>query len=393
MPKRLIAVLLSIVILCVGTMSVSAESISNAIYTQNNYEATSGYSKLLESFDIGGITADPSYPQNYGGAYINDNGILVVQYVGINESIEKSTEKTNSEIALAEEIREITALQKVITEQVDYSYNELVTTNNIIGQHIARLTPNEAGEYRLTARGVSEFEGEIVQSAIDAKNNSVVVWLDDISQESIENFRKYICDKPYLVFNLAMEERPVLQSSYESGEGWVNFSQGSIGFPATYESHSGFVTAWHCIELSTNYINDEEYGQVYSGSRDLDYAFVMQENSSISISRDIYDYTKSLTKGGYGFVGQGSEVGRTGYGSGYSDGKVTYTGVNNNLGEDLIQTDCGSLAGDSGGPYFSHPTTVPYIAGIHIGGYNEPDIDTTYFRGISYLYDAGYRIE
>lgn len=190
-----------------------------------------------------------------------------------------------------------------------------------------------------------------------------------------------------------MEERPVLQSSYESGEGWVNFGQGSIGFPATYESQSGFVTAWHCIELSTNYINDEVYGQVYSGSRDLDYAFVMQENSSISISRDIYRHTKSLTKGGYGFVGQGSEVGRTGYGSGYGDGKVTYTGVNNNLGEDLIQTDCGSMAGDSGGPYFTHPTTVPYAAGIHIGGYNDPDNDITYFRGMSYLYDAGYRIE
>ena len=58
-----------------------------------------------------------------------------------------------------------------------------------------------------------------------------------------------------------------------------------------------------------------------------------------------------------------------------------------------METDCGSVGGDSGGPYFGSPSaSQPNIAGIHIGGYSDVSIKTTYFRGLSYLFDAGYRI-
>ena len=86
-------------------------------------------------------------------------------------------------------------------------------------------------------------------------------------------------------------------------------------------------------------------------------------------------------------------MGRTGCATGYSTGVVVYTGVNNILGDDLFETNCGSMGGDSGGPYFGSPSSsTPNITGIHVGGYNDASNKTTYFRGISYLFDAGYRI-
>jgi hypothetical protein len=86
-------------------------------------------------------------------------------------------------------------------------------------------------------------------------------------------------------------------------------------------------------------------------------------------------------------------VGRTGNGSGYSTGTVLYTGVNNVLGNNLFETNCGSLGGDSGGPYFGSPSlSNPLLAGIHLGGYNDTTNKTTYFRGVEYLWNAGYWI-
>lgn len=144
--------------------------------------------------------------------------------------------------------------------------------------------------------------------------------------------------------------------------------------------------------MGTNYINDQEYGIRTDGSSTYDYAFIRRTNYTDSVSREIYDTTKTLFSGGYEYVVQGSDVGRTGYTTGYRTGSVTYTGVNNNLGDDLIETDCGSMGGDSGGPYFGSPSySDPLIAGIHIGGYGGTR-DETYFRGIGYMYNAGYRI-
>ena len=392
--RRLIVICLSVAMIFVGTVGASAESISNATYLQNNYEATTGYTRMLETFDINGITADPSYPQEYGGAYINDQGNLVVQYVETSSDdavvMQQGADSVSEAQAFSDTVYEVTGLQTVLIEKVNYSYNELVETNNFIGSHITKLISSENELSTLQNTTESSFKGEIVQSAIDAKNNSVVVWLDDISQECIEDFRENICDEPYLTFKLAIG-RPILESNYESGEGWVN-GIGSIGFPANYGSYSGFVTAWHCSEAGTNYINDQAYGTRLNGSSEYDYAFIRQTNYTDSITRGLYDSTKTLNAGTYAYLAQGSQVGRTGYKTGYSTGTVTYTGVNNELGNDLMETNCGSEPGDSGGPYFGSPSSsTPYVAGIHIGASTQVE-ETTFFRGISYLLSAGYSI-
>ena len=387
MMKRVLVATLSVAMLFVCTVGTSAVSLSVEAIKQRNYESTDGYTKLFETFELNGSTANPAYPEEYGGAYIDDSGILVVQ------SVEQSANMSRGATMFTKaSLSEVTGLQTVKTATVEYSYNQLVTANNAIGAHITKGTEASAASGVERIAEGKTFTGEIVQTAIDAKNNTVVVWLDDISADSIKAFREEIYDAPYLAFELASEERPTYQTAYESGKGWVN-DIGSIGFPATFGSYSGFVTAWHCTTSGTNYINDQEYGTRIDGSSTLDYAFIRQTNYTDSVSRGLYDTTKSLYSGGYAFLVQGSEVGRTGYSSGYSTGKVKYTGVNNILGDDLMETDCGSVGGDSGGPYFGSPSaSQPNIAGIHIGGYSDASLKTTYFRGLSYLFDAGYRI-
>jgi streptogrisin B len=377
--KKVLVALLGIAMLFSFSLTVSVFGDAASGYEKNNYEATTGFSKLFESFDLDGLTAIPSYPQTYGGAYINDEGNLVIQYTADDKALYSS--KTW--------LRGITGLQEINVEQVEFSYNELVEANNIIGEYIANELSESFDKKQIPADSL--FKGDIVQSAIDAKNNAVVIWLDDVSILNIDIFRKTIVDKPFLKFILSAKERPCFQTTYKSGEGWIG--GGSIGFPATYNSYSGIVTAQHCTSSGTNYINGQAYGSRTLSSSTYDYAFIQQTNYTDSITRGIYDTNKTLFSGSYCTLVQGSAVGRTGISTGFSTGTVEYTGVNNLLGNDLFQTNCGSMGGDSGGPYFSSPfSSSTTIAGIHLGGYNDPDLDTTFFRGIGYLFNAGIRI-
>ena len=159
---------------------------------EKNSEATAGFTKLFESFGLEGLTALPSYPQTYGGAYIDDKGDLVVQYTADDQAVYSSKA----------ELRRITGLQSVNTEQVDFSYNELVTANNAIGEYIVHV--NESLDTKPIPAD-SPFEGEIVETAIDPRNNAVVVWLEDASAANIDAFRETIFDAPYLRFMPAPE--------------------------------------------------------------------------------------------------------------------------------------------------------------------------------------------
>jgi hypothetical protein len=214
--KKILIALLSITMLC-GFFLIASAFGDISEYEQNNGEATVGFSKLFESFGLS-LSSIPSYPQTYGGAYINDEGHLVVQYTAADQALYS----TEAEL----ELIGINGLQSINTEQVAFSYNELVRANNVIGEYIVNNSPNKS---QIPADSL--FKGDVVQSAIDAKNNVVVVWLDDVSISNIDVFRKTIFDAPFLKFMLAPKERPSFQTTYASGEGWIG--GGSIGYPAT----------------------------------------------------------------------------------------------------------------------------------------------------------------
>ena len=383
--RKVLAVVLSVAMVFLGTIGTCAKEISDAVHAKRNAEATIGYTKLMDYFGTRGITIDPVYPDEYGGAYIDSNDNLVVQVV----------EKANTDDGdfSFERLSEITGLQTFKIQEVKYSFNELIKARNDVGSFIPKIDLETGKLKDLPQEKASLYQSEIVETSIDQKNNSVVVLMDDISRESTDEFREIVSNAPFLKFEVASEERPALQSSYSSGSGWLNpdTTKGSIGFPATYGTHSGFVTAYHCTVGGMNTIDGWDYGTRIHGSSTLDYAFIENQGSVHTITRSLYDTTKSLSSGMYAYLAEGSDVGRTGRASGYSSGSVIRIGSNNFLNQDLILTDCGSANGDSGGPYFGSPSyPASSIAGIHIAGASSSN--TTYCLSIGYLYDAGYRI-
>lgn len=72
MMKRVLVATLSVAMLFVCTVGTSAVSLSVEAIKQRNYESTDGYTKLFETFELNGSTANPAYPEEYGGAYIDD---------------------------------------------------------------------------------------------------------------------------------------------------------------------------------------------------------------------------------------------------------------------------------------------------------------------------------
>jgi len=250
--KKLIfgVLLCSLTFICLS-ISVYAEDFI-ALIQKNNAEATFGYTRWVEKFEKEGSYSKPVYPDEYGGSYIDDNGKLVVLYVN---------DDTTSKLTRKNDLCKATGIQDVKIDSVEYSYNDLLNTSDIIGDFILNQYENQSTLKRLNEKENTMIDVEVVQSAIDTKNNTVVVWMSDISDEAIEAFRKNISDEPYLTFKLA-EGRPVLEASYRSEGGWVNGdgvnSGASIGFPEKYGELSGFVTAYHCTNSGTNTINETE---------------------------------------------------------------------------------------------------------------------------------------
>lgn len=389
--KRVCTLLLCLLVFTYFNVGAYSGEIAASTREQNNAEATQGYTRLVESFDRDGLPTEPSYPENYGGAYIDESGKLVVLYV--DNIAQNSSLKEEPKQLARQQVCNITELQDVDINCVEYSYNELLTANNKIGDYI-KVQYGSQSELKKETHSDTRTDFEVVQSAIDTKNNAVVIWMNDLSYEAIQAFRESVCDEPFLVFKLATEWSVDVQASYKSGSGWVN-GDGSIGFPAKRGTRSGFVTAYHCANSGVNSINGKDYGMMdTASSEEYDFAFIWKAYSADTISRSIYDTTQTLMANSYTYAIQGSSVGRSGVGSGFSSGTVQYTGVNNELGEDLIVTNCSSVGGDSGGPYFSSPSSsTPIITGIHIGIGTTSSTTYAYFRSVQYIREAGIQID
>lgn len=195
--RRLIAIICTALV-CLAVIAYLVWRISPTLSAERNHEASMGYNKLMIHFGLPGTTRTKlHYPEGYGGAYIGKDDVLVIQ-------ITKDAGEELSRKALSE----IMELRLFKIRRVKHSFNELVTENNAIGSYNPWLDP-ETGKLR--PKPDAYFDGKIVQNGIDTKNNSVVVWLRDISPESIEAFREHVSDAPFVKFELAVGEGPVLQ--------------------------------------------------------------------------------------------------------------------------------------------------------------------------------------
>lgn len=162
------AVILSVlfVILCLPTDSTQVIAMEDLISVEdidiknvkNEAKSTEQYRKLLESFNNNSKNRsvdEQVYDENYGGAYIDENGELVVLLV----------DNQVSEIAT---IKSVTGNSSIKTEECQYSYNELMLVIETINSKLDYLLEN----------GIS-----IVEMYEDVYTNSVQIGVYQLDVE------------------------------------------------------------------------------------------------------------------------------------------------------------------------------------------------------------------
>lgn len=186
------------------------------------------YNRMLEK-----LTANPGargslrrYEESYGGAYINENGELVVL---LTENVDKNRRM----------IQEYTEDDSIITKTCFYSYNELMEVIDTLN-----------GELRNLAE-----QGVLVDEMYDDVSlNRVIIRVRNLNDEK-EQLVRDIIDSGCMVFRNS-EQGAVLQEGLCGGLGIVSGDNGlpsTLGFCATRNGVEGYVTAGH----SANRIGEE----------------------------------------------------------------------------------------------------------------------------------------
>ena len=373
--RKVCAIILSIMflILCLPTDSEHIKAMEDLIsveeldvkYVTKQAESTEQYKKILESYNnVNTRSIDKqAYDENYGGAYIDENGELVVLLVD------------NQELEIAS-IREITGNSSIKTEKCQFSYNELMFVIETINLNLNFLLEN----------GIS-----IVEMYEDVYTNSVQIGVYQLDEEKESKIRKIINSPCMEIYEANYHED--MDSSLEIKAGDVIKSietgrTGSVGFCATQDGYDGIVISGHVGRFRVEMIhhNDVLYGAVattaYKADSHADAAFVLNvgdlapsymidvyacHNLGTSISyfpvgATIYKYgaTTKLTSGK--ITSQNCTLGRDSDGDGTIDFYMHYQ----------ARGSYAAAGGDSGGPIFTigsvyNGRITCTLLGIHCG--------------------------
>ena len=125
------------------------------------------------------------YPDYYAGAYIQEDGKLVVLLTEVS--------KTHSD-----SICSLIRSSDVIFKTASVSYNDLVSHRDDIIQTYESLKNNSL-ENRI-ADDLSTLLDSFIGIGIEEQNNRIVVTLTDTSAENIDSFRKYLSSYEHIFF-------------------------------------------------------------------------------------------------------------------------------------------------------------------------------------------------
>lgn len=236
-----------------GAITISCSNDENSIQYSINDEisqekAPEIYANMEESFRGTTRGSDHiTYPDYYGGSYINDDGELVIMTTDGTETIQN----------------DITSRTKSVDFKIktcEYSFNELQDLNIQISEKFNNR------------KLVNELKWVAV--GLDIKENKVCISLEDCSEQNINKFKEHVSDSPMLKFEtmapidcgpeIIPEERlsiipqATAKTNIHLGSGFNTKGQvssndntpaifmGSVGCRAMKGSEHGFVTAAHC---------------------------------------------------------------------------------------------------------------------------------------------------
>ena len=125
------------------------------------------------------------YPDYYAGAYIQEDGKLVVLLTEVS--------KTHSD-----SICSLIRSSDVIFKTASVPYNDLVSHRDDIIQTYERLKNNSLEN--CIADDLSTLLDSFIGIGIEERNNRIVVTLTDTSAENIDSFRKYLSSYEHIFF-------------------------------------------------------------------------------------------------------------------------------------------------------------------------------------------------
>ena len=356
-----------------GSDPVSEEDYVKSGYYLTERKSLEAYRQILEGFkeesaEVNGISGDddqtvtePEYPDYYGGAYINDDGKLVVLIT--KDSKIQGKEELNKNIS-----DKIQLGSNYIIQECDVSFNELRRVQNLI---LEKDEMFESMGINITMTGISFSSG-----------GKLKIWISDMTEEDEKVVRSYF-DYDFLVFESG--EECVNQVDLGGGYG-VSDEDGydsTIGFSAKLGALKGYVVSGHAGYKKDMYFkyNGKKIGTVektaYYNKSNADAAFV-KSNGNFTPTNVLANAGTIWSADTTNLFAEGTTVWMYGKISKLQSGKITAVSVATKSEEDQIGILNQNVAsyksqnGDSGAPILYYDgnyggKTRYVLLGVHKG--------------------------
>lgn len=382
--KKIISIIMALLLVSFACVYVAAEdSACELIYMdieQKQLDAVESNTALINYFmdcysakTRSDFEVEDSFPEYYGGSYINSDGDLVILV----------TDDTKKEVSSISEV----ANEPFISE-CKYSYSDLSDTMDSIS--------NALDTHRKARDGYTD---EVICWAIDDKENCIYVYLKTLNDDTVEWFRENIVDSDSITFK--QSDNGFSKESTLSGQAISTTQYGlSAAFRVRRSTNEGFkygfITCAHGNSLEESiYGNDGNYlGTVklrsFGGAYDVSY---VEMNSSDGFSNTISGspYTLNNTNddiaypvyGQYVYLyaryhkGEGGMINSTNLS--YNADGVNFSGM---IGANYI-----SQKGDSGGLICTSPSNNHCdVVGVHQGTVAPYKVFTAAYKVINLWY-------
>lgn len=315
------------------------------------------YNDLIESFiktETRSTGINFTYPDYYGGAYIDNKGDLTVL-------IKEGVAQTKAAIP-----NMLNGNNKVNYKICKYSFKELLSIKDLISNYKAEHD--------------DAIESNYFSYYISQENNQIVVELKDDSTEKIEAFREAVTNSPAVTFVKSKGEIILIATDIKAGSKInTDIGAGSVGYRAkTSDGKTGIVTCAHVISNgATLKVNGTAVGTCtkwHYGDK-VDAAFCEVTNSSYVPSNTI-DSTTTVLSTETAWPGDGTTFNRRGFKTGAKTGTI----ISNNADywakhpvtkEDIhiveaVKVKVVAAPGDSGGIVYTYVSSknIRYTVGI-----------------------------
>ena len=375
MSKKIIAIFIVISIIVSfysGLLHCFADYLIETDILKNEDSAIEQYNRLLQEFtNISGII---DYPNYYAGAYLNENGDLVICVTEDSESVLSQLQfiTQNDDLKISKKATPYSCLEAIMsciwTTYLEIS--EDVKHGNVLDENSLLLNDCFVGV------------------GIKQETNSVVVQMNEISERTICAFESRIIRSSCVQFEhcFGAEEQ---NGNLKSGNiVRVSSGTGSVGFRAKMQITQdgvtryakGFFTARHVVDyvgqpvdyLSTDYSVVHNYvGTVIAGQygNSVDAAFI--EVPDYIIDEETREGV-SLGSNYFTYIPEGATVTMCGAVSTNSlSGEIVNTSYNVSVSghslTDQYRCDYAGAEGDSGGVVYRYINGSNCIVGIHCG--------------------------